>query len=106
MTTAGSQTPKSLLPFVPGNEGAGVVVSVGAGVTSVKPGDRVAGFLPNMPETIIAMMAAPVIRRVVRTVTRTVLRTPCLAALPDIVCSITRQRSASCLECTSLQEFA
>ena len=30
------------LPFIPGNEGAGVVVSVGAGVTTVKPGDRVA----------------------------------------------------------------
>lgn len=30
------------LPFVPGNEGAGVVISVGPGVTNVKPGDRVA----------------------------------------------------------------
>jgi NADPH:quinone reductase len=30
------------LPFVPGNEGAGIVLSVGPGVTSVKPGDRVA----------------------------------------------------------------
>ncbi|SHN18842.1 quinone oxidoreductase family protein [Roseibium suaedae] len=30
------------MPFIPGNEGAGVVVSVGEGVTSVKPGDRVA----------------------------------------------------------------
>ena len=30
------------MPFIPGNEGAGVVVSVGAGVTTVKPGDRVA----------------------------------------------------------------
>lgn len=30
------------MPFIPGNEGAGVVVSVGDGVTSVKPGDRVA----------------------------------------------------------------
>ncbi|MTH97145.1 quinone oxidoreductase [Roseibium sp. RKSG952] len=29
-------------PFVPGNEGAGVVVSVGDGVSLVKPGDRVA----------------------------------------------------------------
>jgi len=28
-------------PFVPGHEGAGDVVEVGAGVTSVKPGDRV-----------------------------------------------------------------
>src|SRR5260370_25157475 len=30
------------LPFVPGLEGAGVVEQVGAGVTNVKPGDRVA----------------------------------------------------------------
>jgi NADPH2:quinone reductase len=30
------------LPFVPGVEGAGVVEAVGAGVTDVKPGDRVA----------------------------------------------------------------
>jgi NADPH:quinone reductase len=30
------------LPFIPGNEGAGVVTAVGAGVTSVAPGDRVA----------------------------------------------------------------
>ena len=29
-------------PFTPGNEGAGEVVSVGEGVTNVKPGDRVA----------------------------------------------------------------
>jgi NADPH2:quinone reductase len=30
------------LPFTPGNEGAGTVVSVGEGVTGFKPGDRVA----------------------------------------------------------------
>jgi len=30
------------LPFIPGNEGAGVVTAVGAGVTTVKVGDRVA----------------------------------------------------------------
>lgn len=30
------------LPFIPGNEGAGVVVAVGDGVTHVAPGDRVA----------------------------------------------------------------
>src|SRR4051812_43020367 len=30
------------LPFTPGNEGAGVVVAVGDGVTGFEPGDRVA----------------------------------------------------------------
>ena len=30
------------MPFIPGNEGAGVVEAVGEGVTIVKPGDRVA----------------------------------------------------------------
>lgn len=30
------------MPFIPGNEGAGIVVSVGEGVGHVKPGDRVA----------------------------------------------------------------
>jgi len=33
---------KSPLPFVPGQEGAGVVTEVGADTTSVKVGDRVA----------------------------------------------------------------
>jgi len=30
------------LPFIPGREGAGIIEAVGAGVTDVKPGDRVA----------------------------------------------------------------
>lgn len=30
------------MPFTPGNEGAGIVVSVGSGVTDLRPGDRVA----------------------------------------------------------------
>ncbi len=34
-------------PFVPGSEGAGVVLSVGSGVTHVKPGDRVSYNGPN-----------------------------------------------------------
>jgi NADPH2:quinone reductase len=33
---------KQELPFTPGTEGAGVVESIGSGVTNVKPGDRVA----------------------------------------------------------------
>ena len=35
---------KATLPFTPGSELAGVVKSVGAGVTHVKPGDRVIAF--------------------------------------------------------------
>ncbi|MCI0735123.1 MAG: quinone oxidoreductase [Beijerinckiaceae bacterium] len=34
--------PAPSLPFTPGNEGAGEVVSLGKGVTGLKPGDRVA----------------------------------------------------------------
>ncbi len=34
--------PSASLPFVPGNEGAGVVLSVGEGVTAFRKGDRVA----------------------------------------------------------------
>src|ERR1035438_1588986 len=33
---------KADLPFTPGNEASGIVESVGAGVTDLKPGDRVA----------------------------------------------------------------
>jgi NADPH2:quinone reductase len=38
---------KTPLPFTPGAEGAGTVASVGAGVTHVKAGDRVAYFGPQ-----------------------------------------------------------
>ena len=31
-----------MMPLIIGQEGAGTVVAVGAGVTTVKPGDRVA----------------------------------------------------------------
>jgi NADPH2:quinone reductase len=44
------------LPFIPGSEGAGEVISVGAGVTSVKPGDRVIVYsgVGSFAEEIIA----------------------------------------------------
>jgi NADPH2:quinone reductase len=44
------------LPFTPGSEGAGEVISVGAGVTSVKPGDRVIVYsgVGSFAEEIIA----------------------------------------------------
>ena len=38
---------KPPLPFTPGGEGVGTVVSVGAGVTHVKPGDRIMYFGPQ-----------------------------------------------------------
>jgi NADPH:quinone reductase-like Zn-dependent oxidoreductase len=38
----GQYNPKQKLPLIPLSDGAGVVESVGAGVTRVKPGDRVA----------------------------------------------------------------
>jgi hypothetical protein len=41
-----------------GEEFCGRIVETGPDVTAVSPGDRVAGFLPNLPETAIAMLAA------------------------------------------------
>jgi NADPH2:quinone reductase len=43
----GLYKPPQGLPFTPGSEGAGTVVSVGPGVTHVKPGDRVAYYGPQ-----------------------------------------------------------
>ena len=39
--TLGGDDPEGLFPAVLGHEGAGIVVEVGEGVTSVKPGDHV-----------------------------------------------------------------
>jgi NADPH2:quinone reductase len=44
LTVQGKYQVRPALPFTPGNEFAGVVRAVGAGVTSVKVGDRVIGF--------------------------------------------------------------
>ncbi len=38
---SGTYARKPELPFIPGSDGAGIVEAVGAGVTGVKPGDRV-----------------------------------------------------------------
>ena len=47
------------VPFVSGNEGAGVVREVGAQVTSVRPGDRVAwAMLPGTGFTTVAVVPA------------------------------------------------
>ncbi|MGP8258747.1 MAG: quinone oxidoreductase family protein [Acidobacteriaceae bacterium] len=50
----------SPLPYIPGQEAAGVVVGVGAGVSSVKIGDRVAWC--NVPGTYAQFAVAPVAR--------------------------------------------
>lgn len=44
MMMQGSYNPKQKLPLIPCSDGAGEVVAVGAGVTRVKPGDRVMGI--------------------------------------------------------------
>lgn len=42
------------LPYIPGHEGSGIVESVGEGVKSVKPGDKVFTlFLPNCQECVV-----------------------------------------------------
>lgn len=48
MVVEGRYNPKMALPRIPCSDGAGEVLAVGAGVTSVKVGDRVAGiFMQN-----------------------------------------------------------
>ncbi|HJN50810.1 MAG: NADPH:quinone oxidoreductase family protein [Pseudomonadales bacterium] len=41
LMVAGQYQMKAELPFIPGQEGAGVITQIGAGVTQVTPGDRV-----------------------------------------------------------------
>ncbi len=51
---------KPELPFTPGSELAGIVRAVGAGVTHVKPGDRVIAFIGNgaFAQQVVAAAAA------------------------------------------------
>ena len=42
--TRSGADPEGIFPSILGHEGAGIVVEVGPGVTSVKPGDHVTGF--------------------------------------------------------------
>jgi NADPH:quinone reductase-like Zn-dependent oxidoreductase len=51
LTVKGQYNPKLPLPKIPLSDGAGEVVAIGAGVTRVRPGDRVAGcFMPGWLE--------------------------------------------------------
>jgi NADPH2:quinone reductase len=50
------------LPFVPGLEGGGTVLEVGAGVTEVRPGDRVA--YSSTPAAYASMATVPALRLV------------------------------------------
>ena len=43
----GARRPPPPLPFMPGLEGAGVILAAGANVTGLKPGDRVCAFFPS-----------------------------------------------------------
>ena len=51
---------EGLFPSVLGHEGAGVVREVGAGVTSVKPGDHVIPLPPNAVSVNHASAARPI----------------------------------------------
>jgi NADPH:quinone reductase-like Zn-dependent oxidoreductase len=54
--TLSGADPEGLFPAILGHEGAGVVVEVGAGVTSVKPGDNPALYarVPRVPLVPVA----------------------------------------------------
>ncbi len=67
----------SPLPFIPGQEAAGVVVGVGPGVTAIKVGDRVAWC--GVPGTYAEFAVAPVAR---------------LIAVPD---GVTTQQAAAAM---------
>ena len=54
LTIAGQYQTKRELPFIPGNEAAGVVLETGPGVEHVKPGDRVLTPGGYAEETVVA----------------------------------------------------
>jgi len=67
----------STLPFIPGQEAAGVVAALGPGVTAFKVGDRVAWC--GIPGTYAALAVAPIAR---------------LIAIPD---GVTTQQAAAAM---------
>ncbi len=56
--TLSGDDPEGVFPVVLGHEGAGVVVEVGEGVTSVKPGDHVIRFTPQSAASVSSVVPA------------------------------------------------
>lgn len=56
--TLSGDDPEGVFPVVLGHEGAGVVVEVGEGVTSVKPGDHVIRFTPRSAASVSSVVLA------------------------------------------------
>lgn len=56
--TLSGDDPEGVFPVVLGHEGAGVVVEVGEGVTSVKPGDHVIHFTPQSAASVSFVVLA------------------------------------------------
>jgi len=54
LRVAGQYQDKSELPFIPGGEAAGTVMETGAGVSAVKPGDRVFATAGWVEEAVVA----------------------------------------------------
>ena len=55
--TLSGKDPEGLFPAILGHEGAGVVVEVGEGVTSVRPGDQYSALHAGMPGMRILPLA-------------------------------------------------
>lgn len=56
--TLSGDDPEGVFPVVLGHEGAGVVVEVGEGVTSVKPGDHVIPLTPRSAASVSSVVLA------------------------------------------------
>jgi NADPH2:quinone reductase len=63
---AGQYQVKREIPFIPGSEAAGVIIEVGEGVESVRPGDRVLTPGGFAEETVVAASAVTLLPESVR----------------------------------------
>ena len=62
--TLSGDDPEGLFPAILGHEGAGIVVEVGPGVTSLKKGDHVIPlYTPGMPPVRVLPVARPISAR-------------------------------------------